>query len=61
MPEEIKEQQQQKRSKRHRMNRNKISDKARIDAVREFGIYSREVEKKYRSRYPKKEAFDYFQ
>lgn len=44
---------QRKRSKRHRMKRNNISNKARVDSVREFGIYSREVEKAYRSRYPK--------
>lgn len=43
--------QQRKRSKRHRMKRNNISDKARINSVIEFGIYSRQVERDYRTRY----------
>jgi len=53
--------QQRKRSKRHRMKRNNISDKDRVEAVKQFGEYAREVEKKYRSRYPKKEMLSYFQ
>lgn len=53
--------QQRKRSKRHRMKRNNISDKDRVEAVKQFGEYAREVEKKYRSRYPKKEMISYFQ
>jgi len=51
---------QRKRSKRHRMKRNNISDKARVDSVKEFGVYAREVQKKYLARYPKKEAVTYF-
>lgn len=45
------EQQQRKRSKRHRMKRNNISDKARVASVIEFGIHSRQVERDYRARY----------
>lgn len=41
MSEEPKEGAQRKRSKRHRMNRNNISDKARVDSVREFGVITR--------------------
>ncbi len=47
------EQTQRKRSKRHRMKRNNISNKARVESVKEFGIYSREVHKQYMNRYPK--------
>lgn len=54
------QEQQLKRSKRHRMKRNNISDKARVEAVKQFGDYSREVEKKYQARYPKKEMLEYF-
>lgn len=45
------QEQQRKRSKRHRMKRNNISDKDRVNSVREFGIYSRQVERDYRARY----------
>lgn len=46
--EEQPQEQQRKRSKRHRRNRNKISDKSRVESAKEFGIYSREVNRKYR-------------
>ncbi len=56
MPEEIQET-QRKRSKRHRMKRNNISDKDRVNSVKEFGVYAREVEKNYRANLtPKKNA-----
>ena len=50
-PEKTSDQIQRKRSKRHRMKRNNISDKARVESVIEFGIYSRQVERDYRARY----------
>lgn len=49
------QEQQRKRSKRHRMKRNNISDKDRVNSVKEFGIYAREVERQYRARYRKQE------
>lgn len=51
---------QRKRSKRHRMKRNNISDKARVESVKEFGVYARQVEKDYRERYPQKQNFNPF-
>lgn len=39
------EEKQNKRSKRHRMKRNNISDKDRVEAVKQFSEYAREVEK----------------
>lgn len=50
MEQQGSEQTQRKRSKRHRMKRNNISDKARVASVIEFGIYSRQVERDYRAR-----------
>lgn len=56
--EELQEK-QRKRSKRHRINRNHISDKDRVQSVKEFGIYARQVEKDYQSRYPEKNKFNF--
>lgn len=39
--------QQRKRSKRHRMKRNNISDKDRVQSVKEYGVYARQVHKNY--------------
>lgn len=47
------DQSQRKRSKRHRTHRNIISDKSRVESVKEFGAMSRQWEKNYRNRYPK--------
>lgn len=58
--EEQPQEQQRKRSKRHRRNRNNISDKARVESAKEFGIYSRQVEKDYRAKYPKSQKFNPF-
>lgn len=55
------EEKQNKRSKRNRMKRNNISDKDRVEAVKQFSEYAREVEKKYRAKYPKKQMISYFQ
>jgi hypothetical protein len=42
------DQPEQKRSKRHRMHRNKISTKDRIAAVRQFAEYAQEVNRKHK-------------
>lgn len=51
---------ERKRSKRNRRHRNNISDKARVESVKEFGVYARQVEKDYQARYPKQQAFNPF-
>lgn len=38
---------QRKRSKRHRMKRNNISDKDRVQSAKDFGVYARQVHKDY--------------
>lgn len=53
------EEKQRKRSKRHRINRNHISDKDRVQSAKEFGIYSRQIEKNYQSKYPKTNKFNF--
>lgn len=41
---------QQKRSKRHRMKRNKISAKARVDAARDFAVWAQEANRRYKAK-----------
>lgn len=52
---EVSEYKDRKRSKRHRTHRNNISDKERVNSVREFGIYCRAVDKAYRAKFKKPE------
>lgn len=44
---------ERKRSKRHRIKRNNISNKERYHSTMEFSAYARDVERKYRARYQK--------
>ena len=46
---------QRKRSKRHRIKRNHISRRDRVDSARDFAIYAREVDRKYKAKYHKQE------
>lgn len=47
------EERKNKRSKRHRTQRNKISNKARVEAVKDFSVWSRAAWAKYKAKHPK--------
>lgn len=44
---------QQKRSKRHRRARHKVSRKQAVECMKEFAIYARGIEEKRKLKYPK--------